>query len=76
MIHMALIPWLNNSNTLGKILLAIDFNTDTSNQLIDVSTRTQSHGYNAVANQHHYTGRDLNTQGKISTCFNENLNHF
>ena len=41
-IHTATILWLTNATTKGAILLAIDVNTETSNQLINVSTRTRS----------------------------------
>ena len=37
-IHTATIPWLVNAIKQGAILLAIDVNTDTSNQLICVNS--------------------------------------
>ena len=41
-IHMAAIPWIINALPLGAISFAIGVNTDTSNQLINVSNRTRS----------------------------------
>ena len=41
-IHTATILWLNNTTTWARSRLAINVNTDTSNQLINISTRTRS----------------------------------